>query len=153
MRKTIASLIVLAVTVLPVPSFAACACTTTVSNSQASVGKITQSKGEVLYSGKFGFADAKSGSKLYKGSQVSTGPGASVSVSAGESCALDVPENSELSLLPVDGVENDICLEVTTEYGQFISLLTIPILVPLGITAGDAGIILAVSGGDNSVSN
>lgn len=153
MRKIIAALTLLALTMLPVPSFAACACTATVSSPEDTVGKITHSEGEVLYSGKYGFTAAKPGSKLYKGSQISTGPGASVSVSAGKSCALDVPENSELSVLPVDGVENDICLEVTSEYGQFISLLTIPILVPLGITAGDAGIILAVSGGDNSVSN
>ncbi len=152
MRKTIAALTMLAVTMLSAPSFAACTCTTTVTSSEDSVGRITHSKGEVLYSGKFGFSNAKSGSKLYKGSQVSTGPGATVSVSAGDSCALDVPENSELSLLPVDGFENNICLEVTTEYGQFLPVLAISQLIPLSILAGDAGIVLAVSGGDNSAS-
>ena len=151
MRKTIAALTV-ALTLLPVPSFAECACTTTVPDTEDTVGKITYSKGEVLYSGKFGFSNAKSGSKLYTGSQVSTGFASSASVTAGEDCELDVPENSELSIMPVDGVENDICLEITSEYRQFLPILAISQLVPVSIVAGDAGIILAVSGGDNAAS-
>lgn len=172
------------------PAFAECSCVTSKADSSNILGEIVQSRGEVLYSGKTGFAQAKSGSKLVSGSQISTGPGASASLSVGKDCQLDLPENSEASILTLNSndadndtnkvknidlaseefvvntenvnaenfqeelvVQNDICLEVTSEYGQFVSLLSIPMLVPLGITAGDAGIILAVSGGDNSVSN
>ncbi len=186
MRTVITTAVLLTFGVLTTPSFAECACVTSKKNSSNIVGEIVYSRGEVLYSGKTGFAQAKSGSKLVSGSQISTGPGASASLSVGKDCALELPENSEASVsvlksenaqkakkvnlaaedlnanatdvnladVPVvDLIENNIFLEVTSEYGQFISLLSIPILVPLSITAGDAGIILAVSGGKNSASN
>ena len=97
------------------------------------------------------------GSKLYSWSQVSTGSDSSAVISAGDNCDLEIPENSELSILPLDrtekdGVENNICLEITSEYGQFLPALAFSQLLPLTIAAGDAGIVLAVSGGDNSAS-
>jgi hypothetical protein len=149
MRNVIAALSMFALTMLPVPSFADCDCTTYVSDSSERVGEIIHLKGEVIYSGKYGFSGAKSGSKLYSGSQVSTGYKSSANVIAGEDCDLDVPENSKLSILPIDGVDNNICFEITREY-EFLPILALPSLLPLSIAAGDAGIVLNGSGGDDA---
>ena len=58
MRKIIAALAVFVFAMLPVPSFAECVCKTSVSDSEKTVGRIIHSKGEVFYSGKFGYSDA-----------------------------------------------------------------------------------------------
>ena len=186
MRTVITTAVLLAFGVMTTPSFAECACVTSKKDSSSIVGEIVQSQGEVLYSGKTGFAQATPGSKLVSGSQISTGPGASASISVGRDCALDLPQNSEASVLTLENkgaekpkvinltdedfdvssqnvnvedtnfeeiVEYNICLEVTSQYSQVLPVLAISQLVPVSILAGDAGIVLAVSGGDNSVSN
>jgi len=176
MKLVITAAVLLTFGMMTAPSFAECACVTSKADSSTTVGEIVYSRGEVLYSGKSGFAQAKSGSKLVSGSQISTGPGASAGISVGKDCALDLPENSEASILTLqkneaentkyvdltidyfdvsteEEVENNICLEVTSEYSQVLPVLAISQLVPVSILAGDAGIVLAVSGGDNSVSN
>lgn len=186
MRTVITSAVLLTLGMMTTPSFAECACVTSKKDSSNIVGEIVHSQGEVLYSGTTGFAQAKSGSKLVNGSQISTGPGASASISVGIGCALELPQNSEASVLTLEKkdaenpkvtnltgegfdvnaekvnadsvnaevlVENNICLEVTSQYSQVLPALAISQLIPVSIAAGDAGIILAVSGGDNSVSN
>ena len=175
MRLVISTAVLIAFGMTTTPLLAECACITSKADSSSIVGEIVDSRGEVLYSGKTGFAQAKPGSKLVSGSQISTGPGASASLSVGKDCALDLPENSEASVLTLkkedaenakkidlavedfdvnaeDVVKNNICLEITSEYSQFLPVLAISQLVPLSILAGDAGIVLAVSGGDNSAS-
>jgi len=186
MRTVITTAVLLTLGMMTTPSFAECSCVTSKKDSGSIVGEIVHSRGEVLYSGKFGFAQATSGSKLVSGSQISTGPGASASISVGKDCALDLPQNSEASVLTLENkdaekpkvtdltdedfdvislnvdaedtnleevVENNICLEVTSQYSQVLPALVISQLIPVSITAGNTGIILAVSGGDNSVSN
>ncbi len=186
MRTVITTAVLLTFGMMTTPSFAECVCVTSKKDASSTLGEIVHSRGEVLYSGKFGFAQATPGSKLVSGSQISTGPGATASISVGRDCALDLPQNSEASVLTLETkdtekvqvtdltvedfdvssenlsvedanaeelVENNICLEVTSEYVQVLPVLAISQLVPVSITASNAGIILTVSGGDNSVSN
>jgi len=124
MRKLTTLLTALAFVGAPVSAFAAsdnianCACTTAQKSAGAAIGTINKTSGKVLYTGTTGFVDATSGSKLMAGSQISTGSGSSADISVGATCNLSIPENSEVSILPVNGVGSDICLQVTSEYGQ-----------------------------------
>ncbi len=111
----------------PLPALSAsnnatkCSCTTAQKTAGATVGSIKQTSGKVLYTSTTGFVDAKPGSKLVAGSQVSTGAGSSADISVGASCNLSIPENSEVSILPTDGKDANICLQVKSEYGQAVS--------------------------------
>ncbi len=154
MRNVIFTATALAFVALSNPALADCTCVTSSPANSSVVGKIVSATGQVLFSGKTGFETAKTGSKLVSGSQISTGAGATANISVGEGCKLSVPENSEVSLTPVNGTEGNICLELVSEYGQAAGAGTgsVSPIVPLVIVAGAGGIAIAVSGGSSSAS-
>ena len=154
MRKVIFFATALAFAALTNPTFADCTCVTSSPENSSVVGKIVSATGQVLFSGKTGFKSAKPGSKLVSGSQISTGAGATAKISVGKGCKLRVPENSEVSLLPANGPEGNICLELVSEYGQAAGAGTgsFSPIIPLVIVAGAGGVAIAVSGGSSSAS-
>ncbi len=150
MRKSLTVLIGLCFFGISSPAFAECVCTTPLAGSSATIGSILSSSGRTLYSGSSGFVDATPGAKLVRGSQISTGNGASASISVGTSCNVNIPENSEMTLIPIQGTAN-ICVNLERQVAT--AAPPISLVVPIVVITGAAGIALAVGGGDKAASN
>ena len=82
-------------------------------SSTGVIGRIIQSKGDVLYSGATGYTNAKPGAKLVSGSQISVGEGASAKISVGSNCNLPIGENSIATLNQPNGASGDILVSIS----------------------------------------
>lgn len=157
MRKTAIFLSIFAFITSPITAYSAqknCTCKTAAMSAGSSVGTIVKTSGKVIYTGRSGFIAAKPGSKLVAGSQVSTGAGASADISLGAACAVSVPENSDVAVVPVDSTSGNICLEINSQYGhEVVPVATVSPIIPIAVLGLAAGGVLLISGGNNSASN
>lgn len=91
-----------------------CSCVSTPAATNAVVGNIVQSSGDVLYSAAGGYIKAKPGATLVVGSQISVGDGASARISVGSTCKLNIPANTEVSILQSKAGTKGVCVNVAS---------------------------------------
>ena len=119
-----------------------CACETAPLAGNSTIGSILQSSGEVLFTSAAGYSEAKSGSNLVVGSQVSVGNGASAKISVGSSCKLKVPANSIATILQPQGAGSRICVKVASVLGSDSTAVQEGVSTQQGNTIGGPSLIL-----------
>ncbi len=93
---------------------APCSCVSGLAASNTIVGTIVKTSGDVFYSGENGYVQAKAGAKLVTGSQVSVGANSSANLLVGATCKVNVPANSEVSILAPKAGADELCVRVSS---------------------------------------
>lgn len=110
------------------------------------IGSITGAVGQVQVSQATGFGAGGAGTPLQLGTQIIVGPQSNASISVGASCNLQIQQNTDVVLEPLNG---DICVRVTDSTGQTAgSPNNNAVGVVLGLGAIGGIVALAVSDSD-----
>lgn len=121
-----------------------CTCVTAPTNgSSDTLGKITQTNGDVLNSGVTGFEKAAANDPLHAGSQMSISTLSTANITVGTSCDLYIPQNSEVHISQPAGPGTKICVKVSEEPVVAAStpnglVVIIPAAIALGIGLNSA---------------
>jgi hypothetical protein len=128
-----------------------CTCITESTDSTTlTLGNISSSIGNVLYSSDTGFERAIPGVQLVSGSQITVGINAAAVISVGVTCNLPIPANSEVAITQPAGPGGKICVKVSTD--PVVAATPSPLIPALAI-GGIIGIDLVFGGGNDPASN
>ncbi|MEM6460955.1 MAG: hypothetical protein AAF724_03475 [Pseudomonadota bacterium] len=92
-----------------------CLCLVDASNQEQSIGALLEALGDIRVSQTAGFTPGTTGTPLRRGDQIIVGPQSSALVSVGPTCRLQLPENTDIVLEPL---EDRICVRPTNGSGQ-----------------------------------
>lgn len=114
-----------------------CLCLVPAALGGQTIGSIINANGQVQVSQTAGFGPGSAGTALFQGNRIIVGPASNALISVGPNCRLRIPENTDVSLNPVDG---NICVGSTeatgNSAGQTTTAQTIGRIIIGGVVIG-----------------